>query len=155
MQRSALPRGESMLEITMFESLLQELNDLDDHEKLEFLVESADELPGLSPGRGVAPFPATCRVQECQTPVYLWVDVQGDRVQIEADVPRNSPTVRGLVAVIIQALQNRTPAEIGELPEDLLPVLGLQAALGMTRQQGVRGVMRRIQREVLVQSGGG
>lgn len=139
----------------MFEALIAELSDLDDHEKLEFLVESAGELPGLSPGRGTAPFPSECRVQECQTAVYLWVEVRDGRVQIEADVPRNSPTVRGLVALIVQALQNRTPEEIGQLPEDLLPVLGLQTALGMTRQQGVRGVMRRIQREVLVQSGGG
>lgn len=137
----------------MFESLIAELEDLDDQEKLEFLVESADELPALSPSRGVAPFPSSCRVQECQTPVYLWVTVEQGRVQIEADVPRNSPTVRGLVAVIIQAVNGATPAEIARLPEDLLPVLGLQNALGMTRQQGVRGVIRRLQHEVARQTG--
>ncbi|MBI1346802.1 SufE family protein [bacterium] len=136
----------------MFEALIEELRDLDDQEKLEFLVESADELPGLSPGRGIAPFPSECRVQECQTPVYLWVELQDGRVQIEADVPRNSPTVRGLVALILQAVSGATPVEVAQLPEDLLPVLGLQRALGMTRQQGVRGVIHRIQREVARQS---
>jgi sulfur transfer protein SufE len=34
------------------------------------------------------------------------------------------------------------------LPENLLEQLGLAEALGMTRQQGFRGVIMRIKREV-------
>ncbi|MDX1966904.1 MAG: SufE family protein [Planctomycetaceae bacterium] len=127
---------------------VDELSDLDEHEKLEFLVELADELPPLSPERGTAPLPPSCRVQECQTAVYLWVDVNEGRLHVEADVPRNSPTVRGLVTLVVQGLEGASPMEVLQLPEDLLPRLGLQAALGMTRQQGLRGVMARIQREI-------
>ena len=122
----------------------EELADLDDREKLEFLV----DLPPLSAARAAEPFPSQCRVQECQTAVHLWVDVEGDTVRVEADVPRNSPTVRGLVALVIDVVSGLSPVEILRLPEDLLPGLGLQAALGMTRQQGLRGVMSRIQREI-------
>lgn len=125
-----------------------ELADLDDHEKLEFLVELSAELPPLSAGRADQPYPRECRVQECQTAVHLWVDVVDGRVQVEADVPRNSPTVRGLVTLIVQSVAGQTAAEVLQIPEDLLAALGLQQALGMTRQQGVRGVMSRIHREI-------
>jgi cysteine desulfuration protein SufE len=129
-----------------------ELADLDDQEKLEFLVELAEELPALSAARRGMPFPATCRVQECQTAVHLWTDVVDGRVQVEADVPKNSPTVRGLVTLVLQVVNGRLSNEVLALPEDWLPVLGLQAALGMTRQNGLRGVVSRIQRAVREQT---
>lgn len=125
-----------------------ELADLDDQEKLEFLVELSAELPPLSEARGGQPFPGDCRVQECQTAVHLWVDVVEGRVHVEADVPRNSPTVRGLVTLVVQSVEGQAAEEVLQIPEDLLTTLGLQKALGMTRQQGVRGVMSRIHREI-------
>ncbi len=128
--------------------LVEELNDLDDAEKLEWLVEYSDELPPLSPGRTAGPAAESCRVQECQTPVYLWIEVDRDRVRIEADVPKRSPTVRGLVAAVVQCLNDANSAQVAGLPEDLIAHLGLQKALGMQRQQGFRGVVARIKREV-------
>jgi cysteine desulfuration protein SufE len=125
--------------------LIEEFRDLEPEERLEELIELADRLPPLSPGRTVTPFPETCRVQECQTPVFLWVDVDfaADRVSLEADVPRKSPTVRGLLALVVEGLEGATVAEVLTLPDDLLGELGLTEALGMTRQQGFRGVISR------------
>lgn len=127
---------------------IAELAELDDADKLEYLVELADELPPLSPERQAAPWPPACRVPECQTAVHLWVDVVGGRVHLEADVPRNAPTVRGLVAVVVRGFEGATVSEVLSTPEDLLSVLGLGRALGMQRQQGMRGVMTRIKREL-------
>ena len=128
--------------------LITEFTDLETDEKLEWLVEFADQLPDLSAGRAAAPFPETCRVQECQTPIYLWVDQVDGRVQLEADVPRKSPTVRGLVALLVVGLNGATIAEVSQIPEDLLTILGLNAALGMTRQQGFRGLVARLKQAV-------
>src|SRR5207248_11552776 len=89
-----------------------------------------------------------CRVQECQTTVYLWVDVRQGRVQLEAFVPEKSPTVRGFVALLVEGLSGATAAEVAQLPDDFLPLLGLSATLGMTRQKGFRGIVSRIKREV-------
>ena len=66
--------------------LIAEFDELDDEDKLEMLVEMADELPATSDGRSAGPDSESCRVQECQTAVYLWVDLLDDRVHIEADV---------------------------------------------------------------------
>ncbi len=140
-----------MIDPTAFPKLhefIEEFQDLDDDtERLQTLVELADELPPVSPERGAQPFPTTCRVQECQTPVHLWVDWRDDRLHLEADVPVKSPTVRGLLAVVVQSLEGATAAQVLSMPEDWLPMLGLAAALGMTRQQGLRGVIRRIKQE--------
>jgi cysteine desulfuration protein SufE len=131
-----------------WEELVADFQDLSPEERLEELVELADELPDVSPGRAVSPPPESCRVQECQTPVYLWVDVNKGRVHVEASVSRKSPTVRGLVALIVGAVQGAEVAQVLSLPENLLEQLGLAEALGMTRQQGFRGVIMRIKREV-------
>lgn len=128
--------------------LLSEFEDLDATERLELLVELGEELPAVGPNRGTVPFPEACRVQECQTPVHLWIDVRDGKVRLEADVPRKSPTVRGLVALLVLGLQEATPQEVLELSDDLIGQLGLAEALGMTRRQGLQGMIRRIKRAV-------
>lgn len=130
------------------DELIAEFTGLEPDEKLEWLVEFADQLPELSAGRAAAPFPETCLVRECQTPVYLWVDQMDGRVRLEADVPRKSPTVRGLVALLVVGLDGESVSSVLNLPDDLASVLGLNAALGMTRQQGFRGVVARLKQAV-------
>lgn len=128
--------------------LIADFDDLDDEEKLELLVELSDELPTLSAGHSAGQQSESCRVQECQTPVYLWVDVIDGRVRLEADVPKKSPTVRGLVTLMVTGLADATPEEVAGIPDDMVGHLGLQKVLGMQRQQGFRGVVARIKREV-------
>ena len=111
-------------------------------------IEIGETLPPLSTERASVPFPTACRVQECQTPVHLWVEFRDGRVFIEADVPKKSPTVRGLVALLVHSFQGQPPEVVLSTPDDVLSALHLSAALGMTRQQGARGVMARIKREI-------
>jgi cysteine desulfuration protein SufE len=123
-----------------------ELNELDPQEKLEWLIEFSEQLPESSAFKPGASFPETCRVQECQTPVHLWVDSKNGRVHIEADVPRKSPIVRGLVALAVCGLEGAEISEVLAIPDDLVGHLSLGSVLGMTRQQGFRGVIARIKR---------
>lgn len=126
--------------------LIAELDELDAEEKLEWLVEFADQLPELSVERSGQPFPESCRVQECQTPVHLWAEAVEGRVHLEADVPRKSPTVRGLVALLVVGLHGEPVSAALSLPDDAVSAWNLGEALGMTRQQGFRGVMARLKR---------
>jgi cysteine desulfuration protein SufE len=129
------------------QAFIEELSDLDDEERLQTLVELADELPPIAESRTREPFPLSCRVQECQTPVHIWMDWDGDRLHLEADVPEKSPTVRGLLAIVVQSLQGKTSAQVLSMPDDWLPMLHLTSAMGMQRQQGLRGVIRYIKQE--------
>ena len=128
--------------------LISELEELDPADKLEWLIEFADELPELPRERQNVPFPDQCRIQECQTPVHLWVEIQNGLVHLEADVPQKSPTVRGLVALVVNGLEGATISEAMSLDDDMVGRLGLEKVLGMTRQQGFRGVISRIKREL-------
>lgn len=129
--------------------LISELDDLEPDEKLQWLVEFADQLPDISAERRALPFPDNCRVQECQTPVHLWIEAQNGKIHLEADVPAKSPTVRGLVALVVCGLQGEPVSAALSLPDDMVAHMGLTDVLGMTRQQGFRGVISRIKHELL------
>lgn len=130
------------------DELIAEIKELEPNERLEWIVEFADQLPDISLDKQVETFPDECRVQECQTPVHLWVEINLGRIHLEADVPRKSPTVRGLVALVVCGLEGATVEEGLSLPDDMVAELGLTSVLGMTRQQGFRGVISRIKRRL-------
>lgn len=120
----------------------------DRNTRLDTLLDLAQRLPSLPPERASERDREAHRVTECQTPVYLWVEVRGGTVQLQADVPRESPTVRGFVSLLVRALEGATPADVATLPDDLLHELGLDEALGMMRSQGLTAIVRRIKRRV-------
>jgi len=126
--------------------LLADFTGADAEESLELLIDFSEKLPLLSAKRVIEGRPERCRVQECQTPVYLWVDVFDGHVHLEAMVAEQSPTVRGFVALLVEEISGATVAEVAQLPDDFLPLLGLSDALGMTRRKGFRGIVSRIKR---------
>jgi cysteine desulfuration protein SufE len=116
--------------------------------RLEALLDFSRRLPPLPPDQVTAADREAHRVSECQTPVFLWVDVRDGAVHLRADVPRESPTVRGFVSLLVHALDGVSPAEVAALPDDLLHALRLDEALGMLRTQGLTAVVRRVKRAV-------
>ena len=114
--------------------------------RLEALLDLANALPPLPPGLEAAR--ESHRVPECQTPVYLWVEITNGTVHLLAEVPRESPTVRGFVSLLVRAVEGASPAAVAAIPDDLLHELRLDEALGMTRTQGLTAIVRRIKRAV-------
>ena len=120
----------------------------DRNTRLETLLELSRKLPELPERHRAASAREAHRIPECQTPVHLWVEVTGGEVHLFADVPRESPTVRGFVALLVLGLEGAAPAEVEQLPDDLLHALGLDEALGMMRTQGLSAIVRRVKRAV-------
>ncbi len=86
---------------------------------------------------------------ECQTPVFLWIEVDAEgKIVIQADVPRESPTVRGFVSLLQNRLSQATPDDVAAIPNDLLDLLGLTETLGMMRTQGLTAILQRVKRAV-------
>lgn len=131
------------------EQLFQEFGELEPRERLELLIEFSETLSELSDERASTPVPAECRVVECQTPVDLWVDVVEGAVHVEALVPRQSPMVRGLVALLIEGIDGAPPADVLAMPDDILVPLNLAEVLGMVRQRGARGLVANIKRRIV------
>jgi len=132
----------------VFDSLVARFRAADRNTRLETLLDYSRKLPDLPLSLQGAGDREAHRVTECQTPVFLWVGVVNNAVAIHADVPRESPTVRGFVAMLAQRLQGATPADVAALPDDLLDRLALGETLGMMRTQGLTAILGRIKRAV-------
>jgi cysteine desulfuration protein SufE len=130
------------------ESLIPRFKAADRQTRLETLLDYSQRLPPLPERYESEKQQGHNRVHECQTPVYLWVEVDQGRVHIHADVPRESPTVRGFISLLARTLDNQTPEAVAQLPDDLLDQLGLSETLGMTRTQGLTAILNRIKRSV-------
>ena len=133
---------------TRLDKYIARLGAADRNTRLETLLDLSRKLPPLPPALEAEKSRSGHLVPECQTPVHLWVEVTGGVVCLHADVPRESPTVRGFVSLLVQSLDGSTPAEIAAVPDDLLHALGLDDALGMMRTQGLTAIVRRIKRAV-------
>ena len=129
-----------------FDRLISRFQGADRNTRLETLTDYSKKLPPL-PERYRAELAAgAARVPECQTPVYLWVEREGETLHFQAEVPRESPTVRGYVSLLLRTLDGATAAEVAEVPDDLLERLRLVETLGMMRVQGLTAILARVKR---------
>ena len=142
---SIAAEGDSMP--AALDAIVAELSEADRQERIELLIDFAKNLPPL-PERLAAHKDASHRVEECQSPVYLFVEMDGDRVALYADAPIEAPTVRGFVSLLVEGLNGATVEEVLKVPGDLVERIGLPEILGMLRVRGLSGVLRRIKAEV-------
>ncbi|RUL89273.1 SufE family protein [Tautonia sociabilis] len=125
------------------DALVEELREADRQERIELLIDLANELPPLP--EHLSRFKDEAhRVPECQSPVFLFLERDGPKVRIFADVPPEAPTVRGFVCLLIQGLDGATVEEVLAVPNDLIQRTGMAELLGMQRASGLAGVLRRL-----------
>lgn len=134
--------------MSKLDAIVGEFADLQPRERLEELLDYAESLPPLPPELAAQRDAGLHRVPECMTPVFLWVSVNDGRVQVTADVAPEAPTVKGFVAILVDAFHGAAPEEVLGVSPTLLNELGLVEALGMTRMRGLTAILARIQREV-------
>ncbi|HEX9893981.1 MAG TPA: SufE family protein [Gemmatimonadales bacterium] len=127
-----------------FDKLIARFSGADRDTRLEAMLDASRTLPEV-PER-LRSRMSGLQVPECQTPVFLWVEPEDGRLRFHAEVPRDSPTVRGYVSLLIRTLDGATPAEVEQVPDDLLDRLKLVETLGMIRIQGLTAVLRHLKR---------
>ncbi len=132
---------------TKMEEITSELSQADRQERIDLLLDFAKSLPPL-PDRLAAHKDAAHRVEECQSPVYLFVELDGQRVSLHADAPIEAPTVRGFVSLLLEGLEGATVEDVLQVPNDLVDRCGLSEILGMLRVRGLSGVLRRVKGDV-------
>lgn len=127
---------------------IQQFQSLDYDFRLDLLLDYSEKLPALPEKYQTAKEAGLNRVHECQTPVYLWVEVGHGKVKLFADVAEEAPTVRGFVSILVNALDGASPSEIENIPNDLLFKLGLGHHVGMVRVQGLSSIIPKIKKEI-------
>ncbi len=125
-----------------------EFLELDEPEHLQLLLEFSRELPAL-PER-LADHPELQeRVLECQSPVYIILEVDdADVVTMHATAPAEAPTTRGFASILAQGITGLTADAVLAVPDDFPQTLGLTRAVSPLRLAGMTGMLRRAKRQV-------
>ena len=116
-------------------------------DRLTLLLEFADELPDLPPRYSEHP-DLLERVVECQSPVFIFVEVAGGEVHMFATAPREAPTTRGFASILAQGLTGLTAQQVLDVPDDYPNTLGLTEAVSPLRIRGMTGMLARVKRQV-------
>ncbi len=130
------------------EEIIGQFRDADYQETLAMLLDYSETLPPLPDEYREARDAGYNRVPECETPVFIFIDVKDGKVNLYADVPRESPTVRGFVSLLVDAFAGVPPEEVVSAPENLINSLSLDQKLGTRRMFGLSAVYNRIRSEV-------
>lgn len=121
--------------------------DLGDQDKIQLLIEFADELPDLPEQYRDHP-ELLEKVEECQSPVYIFVDVEDKTVRVYATAPEQAPTTRGFASILVQGLTGLSVEEALSIPDDFPSTLGLNTLISPLRVRGMTGMLARMKRQI-------
>ncbi len=119
-------------------------------DKLQLLLEFSDDLPAL-PDRYAGRVDLLERVDECQSPLFLAVEVEdtADRVvHLYFHAPAESPTTRGFAGILHEGLDGLPAAEVLAVPDDAPYRFGLAEAVSPLRLRGMVAMLSRIKRQI-------
>jgi cysteine desulfuration protein SufE len=129
-------------------SIVEDFQALSERDRLQLLLDFSRELPPLPPELAehrdvMEPVP------ECQSPVFLRVDVDpAAHVHLWFDAPAEAPTTRGFAGILREGLDGLTAPEVLAMPDDVPDRLGIGAAVSPLRLRGMAGMLARIKRQV-------
>lgn len=129
------------------ESLVADFQSLGIKDRLNLLLEFSENLPDL-PARYADHPDLLERVEECQSPIYLFVEVSNDVVHLFFTAPAEAPTTRGFASILHSVIDGLTVVEALNIDDDFPSRIGLSEAVSPLRMRGMRGMLARIKRQV-------
>lgn len=82
------------------------------------------------------------KVKGCQSQVWLFAELSGDKVIFHAD--SDATIVKGLVALLVHVYSGATPDEILKTKPTFLETIGLREHLSMSRANGLNSMVKQI-----------
>ena len=126
--------------------VVSDFQDMQGQDKLQLLLEFANDLPPLPPDLEEA---AMEPVPECQSPLFLHVDAADrDRVRLHFSAPAEAPTTRGFASILAAGLDEQSAEDILAVPDDFYTDLGLAALISPLRLRGMSAMLARIKRRL-------
>ena len=119
--------------------------------RLEMLLDSSRALPAL-PDRYTSAHELLERVEECQTPFFVAVEIDGGRVHLFFDAPPEAPTTRGYAGILAAGLDGASVDEVLETSPDFALSMGLGELVSPLRLRGMSAILARIKRQVVAQT---
>lgn len=139
---------------------LQEIADdfgaMEESQRLELLLEFSDELPEL-PQRLKDDPKLLEPVPECQSPIFIRVEVDGTEpdstVHLFFQAPQEAPTTRGFAGILNEGLDGASAQTVLDVPADFPLRLNIEKQVSPLRLNGMSGMLARIQRQVREKTG--
>ena len=145
---SALPEG--------FAEIADDFHALGGKDRLQLLLEFSQGLPEL-PERYSEHPELLEPVPECQSPIFLVTEVEGQGREATAHLffsaPPEAPTTRGFAAILAEALDGRSVGEVLDTPDTVTGELGLAEVVSPLRLNGMSGMLARIKRQLSEKAG--
>lgn len=130
------------------EQLIKDFETLRDSERLDLLLEFSDSLPELPPRYADHP-ELLERVEECQSPIFLFVEIDADGLtRLFFSAPAESPTTRGFASLLFSVIDGLPVTEALEFDQDFPFKLSLSSAVSLLRLRGMLGILSRIKRQL-------
>ena len=130
------------------QEIVDDFHDVPDRDRLQLLLEFSRDLPAL-PERYAAHRDRMEPVPECQTPLFLAVEVEPDEaVHLFFDAPAEAPTTRGFAAILHAGLDGLDADEVLATPAEFSSRLGLADLVSPLRLRGMAAMLARIKRQV-------
>jgi cysteine desulfuration protein SufE len=107
-------------------------------DKYNLLIDMGKELPEIDPKFKVKDF----LIEGCQSKVWLHPDFNGGIITFTAE--SDAIITRGIVALLIRVLSNRTPEEIISADLYFIEKIGLRQNLSPTRSNGLLSMVRQM-----------
>jgi cysteine desulfuration protein SufE len=121
------------------DKIIDEFSMFDDWmDKYNLLIDLGKELPVLDPKFKVKDF----LIEGCQSKVWLHPDYNGKQITFTAD--SDAIITRGIVALLIKVLSDRTPEEIISADLFFIEKIGLRQNLSPTRSNGLLSMVRQM-----------
>ena len=135
------------------QEIADDFNAMPDKDRLQLLLEFSTELPAL-PDRYAEQHDLLEPVPECQTPLFLAVEVDPDStVHLFFHAPPEAPTTRGFAAILHAGLDGLSADEVLATPSEFTGQFGLQDLVSPLRLRGMAAMLARIKRQIRDQRG--
>ena len=130
------------------QDIADDFNAIPGAERLQLLLEFSRDLPSL-PARYAEHPDLLEPVPECQTPLFLAVEVDQDAtVHLFFDAPQEAPTTRGFAGILHAGLDGLSTEEVLATPGEFSSQLGLQDMVSPLRLRGMAAMLARIKRQI-------
>lgn len=121
------------------DQIIEEFSMFDDWlDKYDYLISLSDNLPAIDPAHKTEQY----IIEGCQSRVWVDAHIEDGKVYYTAD--SDAIIVKGILALLIRAMEGRTPQQIVDLDLYFIDAIGLQENLSPTRGNGVVATIKQM-----------
>lgn len=107
-------------------------------DKYDYLIELSESLPAIAPEHRTDSY----LIRGCQSRVWIDAKLEGGKIHYSAD--SDAIITKGIIALLIRVLNDRTPKEVLDTELYFIDAIGLSANLSPTRSNGLLSMVKQM-----------